>query len=162
MRKFVQVHAEYPAHGLEETSRSGGALVVHGKLPHRAVIGNGDGLHVLSADIHDGLDGRVAPECAHGVAADLRDVLIGKRHFVSPVARANEVGQVLCIANAWNDCAGLLQGLSRRNLRIDLAWNDAAGNHVTFFIQDDRFAGGGAHVASAKIFFQHILLPLII
>ena len=61
-REFVQVHAEDPAHGLEETARSGSAFVVHGKLSYDAVIGYGDGFHVLSADVQNGSDERVAPE----------------------------------------------------------------------------------------------------
>ncbi len=111
-----------------------------------------DRFDVLAADVDDGADARVQAKRANGVARDLRDILIGKRHLVSAVAGANEVAQG--IQRNTRTLASLVERGARRELRIDSAWNDR-GSHDLASIQNHGFAGGRADIAASGMFGKH-------
>lgn len=69
--------------------RSGGALVVHKKVLHRAA-GYADDLRILPADVdHEKIVPPVQKARAARVAGDLRDALSGVRHGDAPVPCRN-------------------------------------------------------------------------
>lgn len=90
-RKIVRRHFEGVRHCLVKSARARRALVVHGEVLHRAVGRDGDTFDVLTADVDDRLDRGIGDVHAHGVTADLGDVLVGKGDLVAPVARADEI-----------------------------------------------------------------------
>ena len=96
-RKLRQLHLKGARHGFIKAPRPRRALVIHGKVFHRAIRIHGDAFDVLTADVDDGLDARIRHVHAHGMTGNLRNVLIRKGHFVAPIARTDQVRQVLGI-----------------------------------------------------------------
>ena len=87
--QLLGAHAEPVCHDLEKTPRSGGALVVHKKVLHRAA-GYADDLRILPADVdHEKIVPPVQKARAARVAGDLRDALSGVRHGDAPVPCRN-------------------------------------------------------------------------
>ena len=88
-QKLLGTHAEPVCHDLEKTPRSGGALIVHKKVLHRAA-GYADDFRILPADVdHEKIVPPVQKARAARVAGDLRDALSGVRHGDAPVPRRN-------------------------------------------------------------------------
>lgn len=75
---------------LQKAAGTGGAFVVHHEFPDGAALIQGNDLGILTADIHQGPDGRVQGVDAPAVASDFRHHLVGEIHGHPAVAGAHE------------------------------------------------------------------------
>ena len=157
LRKLRQAQLKAARHRLEEAPRAGSALVVHRKVLHRAVRVDADALDVLAADVDDRLDLGIRHMHAHGMAGDLGNVLVREGNLVAPVARADQVLQVLAALQA-DLGQHFVHRRNRRLLGIDLAANGGIGYHLAVLVQNDRLRVGGTYVTTAEIFHYSVCL----
>ena len=132
--EFGQIHFEGLCHGLKEPARTGGALVVHGKVQHGTVGVHGDALHVLAADIDNGPNAGVHHVDAHGVTADLGNVLVCCGHLVPAIAGAHQVAQVPIGAKLLYLGCRLIQSVLTAEDRVDPAAQGDIRHHLAGLI----------------------------
>ena len=85
---------QYLRHDVEETARTSGAFVVHGKLHDQALPIQFDGLDVLTADIEDGRRTGAFKEGPFGMARDFADFAFGAVDIETAIACGDDVRHV--------------------------------------------------------------------
>ena len=92
---------------------------------------------------------------AHGVAADLGDVLVGKGDLVAAVAGADEVLKILGGMQVGDLIDDFLHGDLGRLLGVDLAADGGVRDNVSLLVKDDCFGVSGTDIASGEILLGH-------
>ena len=98
---------------------------------------------------------------AHGVAADLGDVLVGKGDLIAAVAGADEVLKILGGLQVRDLVNDFLHGDLGGLLGVDLAADGGVCDNVSLLVKDDCFGVSGADIASGEILLGHGNYPPI-
>src|SRR4030042_579399 len=94
LRQPLKSTVEDPRHGFKEPARPCSTAVVHNEFQHFAILPERHYLAVLPTDIHHCSNSRREPLRPPGMACNLRDVLVSKRHLESTVSCANDIIKV--------------------------------------------------------------------
>ena len=143
LRHLLQRHLQHPGHDLQKPAGPGGALVVHIELADAAPVIQGDGLHILSADVNDGADRGILEKDALAVTDDLAHLLVGHRQGRAAIASGQNEGHVLqCEPALGGDLLQHPAGSAAAGTRLD----GQTRHHLFAIPEDDGLGGGGAHV----------------
>lgn len=85
--QLAHIHPQDGRHHIQKAARTGRAFVVHHEVGHPAVLGQGDDLRVLTADINHRPKAREDEPSAHRVARQLADLAVGSLVVLAAVAR---------------------------------------------------------------------------
>ena len=153
---LVQAGLHGPGHHLQKAAGARGALVVHHKVDHAAVLVQPDDLAVLAADVDDRPHRGVQVVGPSGVAGNLSDALVPLVDGGAAVAGGHHGVDVLPLQPRVGQC--LLQGPLGPGGGPRAGGQDDPRHNVPVPVQNDHVRAGGAAVNARKIALAHLLL----
>ena len=146
---FFQRDLEFGCHHLQETSRPGGTLVIHGEVQDPAALSDADDLGILSANVNHRSDVGKEMIGPKGVARNLGHSFLGKGDGDSAVAGGHDSKN----PGTRDACFGhnAFERLFGRLRAIGPGLHDAVTFQPAIGVHDDRIRAERAYVDAREI-----------